>query len=75
MKHSTEYLFDRPRSAYEPHVTILASRRIADGKILMKKLSKEKNFLLKQSEIDVLIERYDAADEAVKHWQKILDEE
>ena len=75
MKNSTMYLFDRPKSAYQPHVTILASRRIADGKILMKKLAKEKNLLLKQSEIDVLIERYQATADAVKHWEKILGEE
>jgi len=75
MKHTTEYLFGRPRSAYEPHVTILAKRRITDAKILMKRLSKEKNMTLKQSEIDKLIERYQAAEEAVKHWTKILNEE
>jgi len=74
MKHSTEYLFDKPRSAYEPEVTVLATARIADGKALMKRLARAKD-RASLGEIPKLIERYQAAEEAVKHWTKILNEE
>ena len=73
MKYSTKYLFDKPKSEYEPEQSILAKRKIADGKELMQKLARFKNDVSPE-EIPPLVERYRATEEAVKHWQDILDE-
>ena len=73
MKYSTKYLFDKPKSEYEPEQSKLAKRKIADGKALMKHLSKFKNDVSPE-EIPPLIERYQAAAKAVKHWEDILNE-
>ena len=74
MKHTTEYLFDKPRSAYEPCITILASRRIIDAKALMYKLAKLKENATKE-ELPELLERYQAAEEALDWWRTIFQEE
>lgn len=66
MKYSTHFLFDQPRSRYEPWLTILANKRIADGQALLKKLAKTK----KQSDIP----RYEAVEKSVNWWKEILDE-
>ena len=73
MKHSTEYLFDKPRSEYEPELTMLATKRVKDGRTLLKKLSKDKN-TAPSLEIPFLQARYLATEEAIAHWQKILEE-
>ena len=71
--HSTQYLFDKEPSDY-PEQKPLAKRKIADAKALLKKLSMQKNYMSTQHEIDVIIERYQAVEDAVKHWTKILNE-
>ena len=74
MKHTTQYLFGKPRSAYEPHITILAKRRVMDARFVMKELSKLKNTSAPE-DIPALIERYLAVEESVKWWEAILEEE
>jgi len=70
----TEYLFGRTKDAYQPHVTILASRRIADATILMKQLSEMRETVSKE-ELPEVIERYMAAHKGREFWQEILDED
>ena len=67
----TEYLFGREREAYEPHITIVAARRISDAKGLLKKLSKERDTT---DNPEALLERYQAVEHALLHWQNIKDE-
>jgi hypothetical protein len=74
VKYSTQYLFDKPKSTYEPEQSILAKRKIEDGRALMQKLSKIKTNMSIE-EMAPLIERYRAAEESVQHWRNILDEE
>ena len=74
MKH-TEYLFGEPRSHYEPCITELATRRIQDGKLLLKKLSKLKATVNSVEELDELVVRYQSTEKAIKHWVDILGEE
>ena len=76
MKYTTEYLFDKPRSAYEPEITVLATKRIADASKLMKRLSHEKNDIPigDAGLMDECIGRYMAASEARDWWQKVLEE-
>ena len=69
---TTNYLFDKDRSVYEPHITTLASRRIVDATILMKKLSKQRETV---DDVDALIERYQAVEKAKIFWENILEEE
>ena len=73
MKHSTQYLFDAPRSAYEPELTLLATRKIADGEKLLKKIARLKSY--KCYDVDKLIDRYKATRKAVEHWVNQLEEE
>ena len=74
MKHTTQYLFGKPRSAYEPHITILAKRRVMDARFVMKELSHAKN-TASPEEIPAMVERYLAVEESVKWWEAILEEE
>lgn len=73
MKHSTQYLFDVPRSMYEPELTLLATRKIVDGRKLLKKIARLKNY--KCYDIDKLMDRYEATQKAVVHWVDQLEEE
>ncbi len=71
MKHTTEYLFDKPRSHYEPALTILAKMKIADGKTLMKRLAKRRaSNQLEPGDID----RYIKVEESVNWWKEMLHE-
>ena len=74
MKHDTLYLFGKPKSAYQPHITILAKRRIIDAEFVLKEISRAKDTVPKE-EIPALIERYQAVESARNHWQNILLEE
>ena len=74
MRHSTEYLFGKPRSAYEPHLSLLAKRKIIDAKFVLQEISKSKDTVPKE-EIPALIERYQAVEKAKEHWEAILLEE
>ena len=75
MKHSTEYLFDNPRSVYEPELTMLCKARIRDARSLLKKLSKLRDTLPLGDEKDALIERYKTVEKALRHWEEIESEE
>ena len=68
----TEYLFGKHKDSYQPHLTLVASRRIVDAQILMKKLSKQKETT---DDVEALIERYQAVAKAKKFWEEILAEE
>ncbi len=71
MKHTTEYLFDKPRSTYEPALTILAKMKIADGKKLLKKLAKRRAEGVLEPD-DVV--RYTNVEASVNWWKEMLDE-
>jgi len=73
MKHTTEYLFDKPKSAYEPNLTILASRRVADAKALLYKLAQERK-ITPIDQMQPLIERYEAVEQALNWWKQIKEE-
>ena len=73
MKHSTEYLTGLPKSHFEPNLTIVANMRIQAGRDLMRELSKQRE-LPPHDDIVALITRYQAAEEMVAWWQRILDE-
>ena len=74
MKHSTKYLFNRDRSAYEPCITVLAARRITDANILMKQLAKQQRTEEDVNKHDAIQKRYIAVEESKKWWEKIKDE-
>ncbi len=70
----TEYLFGQPPARY-PEIVPLAKRRIADGKLLLKRLADRKNELDSFSdEMDHMIKRYQATAKAIDLWQGLLDE-
>ncbi len=69
MKNTTEYLFDRPAETYEPHLTILASRRVADATVLLSKLAGLRETTAPE-DMDALIERYQAVEKAKLWWQE-----
>jgi len=73
MKHSTEYLFDQPRSSYEPCLTDVAKKKIHDAKQLLKKLSIQRD-QTSFDEIESLIERYQATETALNYWIDIQEE-
>lgn len=76
MKHTTEYLFDKPRSEYEPELTRLATKRVKDAKSLLKTLAAAKNNRYVRPDImEEIIERYQAVEKALDWWRKILEEE
>lgn len=71
----TDYLFDQPRSKYEPEITELATKRVADAKTLLAKLSRDKNGDLSHEEMDAIIQRYIQVADAKRFWEGILNEE
>ena len=75
MNHSTDYLFDNPRYVYEPELTMLCKARIRDARSLLKKLSRLRDTLPLGEEKDALIERYQAVEKALRHWESINEEE
>ena len=72
MKHTSEYLTDKPASVYEPHLSIVARRKIIDGRALMKRLSamKAHGFATPQIEKEI-VDRYLAAEKAVEFWRTV----
>jgi len=74
MKFSTQYLFNVPREYFEPEMTILAEKKIAKAKEFMQKIAQEK-YTATIQELPALAERYMRAEEAYKHWVKLLEEE
>ena len=76
MRYTTEYLFDKPLSAYEPHQTILARRKIIDGRALMKRLAHERSHGFADAEAtEYAQKRYLAVQEAVKWWEDMIETE
>jgi hypothetical protein len=71
---STEYLFGKPRSVYEPHITLLAKRRIMDANYLLIELARQRD-LVPKDELDGLIARYKSVEIARNWWIEILEEE
>ncbi len=67
-------LFGHPKSRYEPHVTILAKMRIADGKMLLKDLATLRDNMPKDK-LEDLVARYQETEKAVKWWEGLLKEE
>ncbi len=71
-KDSTQYLFNYPRSRYEPEISYLAELRITDAKKLLKELSRRKDEIdINSPEMTALIERFQAVEKAIKHWEKV----
>ena len=69
---STDYITGKPREFFEPEVTLLATKRIEACRELMAKLARKRKLgLLDPEDMD----RYMAAEESVKWWTKILEEE
>lgn len=67
MIRDTEYLFGHTRDRYEPELTRLATLRIADATLLMKRLAQHK--------CSANIKRYQAVEKAKHFWELILQEE
>ena len=74
MKHSTEYLFDKPRSYFEPEVTALAQKKINAAIELKAELAhidvQNMSFEMKEE----LHTRYRLVDESKQWWEEILYE-
>lgn len=78
MIKSTKYLFDKPRSEYEPELTILAKKRIKDAKELIKKLAKNRDELMEilpEEDQKKYIKRYKEVEKSLNWWRNILEEE
>ena len=78
MPKSTMKLFGYPRSRYEPELTILAEKRIADGNELLKEYAsiRKAGFpQMNQFDIDNMLQDYKETEDAVRWWGKILLEE
>ncbi len=77
MPKKTIDLFGYPRSRYEPELTTLATKRIKDGKEMLKKYTAQRKDMQKMSYEDrqELIRKYSETEAAVKWWRKILEEE
>ena len=77
MPKKTIKLFGYPRSRYEPEITILATKRIKDGRELMKKFVEKRKTMssLSYEEQDKIIKSYQETEKAVEWWEKILEEE
>ena len=69
--HSSEYLFNKPRSSYEPMQTELANKKIADAMYVKKSIAAEKELHTYEYINEVLIPRYQAVEEAIRFWEKI----
>ena len=74
MMSLTEYLFDNPRQVYEPALTMLATKRIADAKKLLKKLAKLRNDA-SEEELVALVHRYQKVEKAIQTWMLIAEME
>ncbi len=72
---STQYTFDQPRRRYEPELTIVATKRIADAQLLMKRLVGLRDAAKSTEEFESLVERYETAKQARNWWLEILEEE
>ena len=78
MPQKTIDLFGYPRSRYEPELTILAEKRIADGREFLKEYAsiRKAGFpQMNQFDIDNLLSAYTKTSTAINFWQKILEEE
>ena len=77
MPKKTIDLFGYPRSRYEPELTILATKRINDGRQMLKTFVSQRKHILTmtQSDQEELIRRYQETNAAIHWWQKILEEE
>ncbi len=73
MKNSTEYLFGVSKEFFEPELSIVAKKKIVTAQMIKSNMSKLKEVVSKE-ELPALIARYEAADEAFKHWTKIMEE-
>ena len=71
---STSYITGKPREFFEPEITILAEKRIKACKELMAELAHQKT-TPPHEDIAAMINRYSVAEESVKWWTKILEEE
>ncbi len=74
MKNSTLYITGKPRSYFEPELTILATKRIETGKALLKELATLRDTATKK-ELAEHIVRYTATQKSIQHWVEILEEE
>ena len=68
--HTTEYITGKARSFFEPETTALANKRIATGRGLLKELSKNRHINPEEKQ-----KRYQAAEESIAWWTKLLEEE
>jgi hypothetical protein len=75
MKHSTQYLFDKPRATYEPALTMVCKAKIRDANILLNKLVTIRDTLPLGKEKDALVERYKEVVKARQLWEDLLHEE
>jgi len=73
MKNSTEYLFGVGKEFFDPELSIVARKKIVTAQMVKSNMSKLRDIASKE-ELPALIARYEAADEAFKHWTKILEE-
>ena len=69
---STEYITGKPKSYFEPETTALATKRIKACRELMSELANKRKLGILDPED---ITRYMTAEESVKWWTKILEEE
>ena len=78
MPKSTMKLFGYPRSRYEPELSILAKKRIADGHELLKEYAniRKAGFpQMTQFDIENMLKDYASTAKAIRWWEKILLEE
>jgi len=73
MKNSTEYLFGVSKEFFDPELSIVAKKKIVTAQMVKSNMSKLRDIASKE-DLPALIARYEAADEAFKHWTKILKE-
>ena len=78
MPKKTMDLFGYPRSRYEPELTILANKRIADGHELLREyasIRKDGFPNMNKYEIENMLIAYGETAKAIRWWEKILLEE
>ena len=71
-------LFGYPRSRYEPELTILANKRIADGHELLKEYASIRKAGFPQMnkfDIENILTAYGETAKAIRWWDRILNEE
>ena len=74
MKNSTWYITNKPRSYFEPELTILAEKRIETGKELLKELASLRDNAT-PDELKGYIARYEETRKSVQWWSDLLEEE